>query len=47
MNEIFGLILCVIFGGLMILLAITSDNEAKNDYKKKNDNDEDFNIAIS
>lgn len=48
MNDIWGVLICIAVGVLMMFLASTRPSEEqKKDYKKKNDNDEDFNIAIS
>ena len=49
MNDILGVLICIAVGVLMMFLATTRPSEGqKKDYKKKkDDNDEDFNIAIS
>ena len=53
MNDIFGLLICGLLIGLVLFFASTVPIEKDEDYtinkkeKKKDDNDEDFNIAIS
>ena len=50
MNDIFGLLISGLLIGLVLFFASTVPIEKDEDHtikKKKDDNDEDFNIAIS